>query len=69
MELQLKEDDILHSEHGVYEKLEPTHADAARSPVLVHLNCIEVIAQESANVFKDTIFRLKEVNPREKIQN
>lgn len=69
MELQLREDDILHSEHGVYEKLEPTHADAARSPVLVHLNRIEVIAQESADIFKDTIFRLKEVNPREKIQN
>jgi len=69
MELQLREDDILHSEHGVDEELEPAHADTARSPVLVHLDRIEVIAQESADIFKDTILRLKEVNPREKIQD
>lgn len=68
-ELQLREDDILHREHGVYEELEPAHADTARSPVLVHLDCIEVIAQESADIFKDTILRLQEVDPREKIED
>ena len=69
MELQLREDNILHSEHGVYEELETTHADAARSPVLVHLDRIEVITQESADIFKDTILRLQEIDPREKIQD
>jgi len=53
----------------MYKELELAHADTTCSLVLVHLDRIEVIAQESADIVKDTILWLKEVNPREKIQN
>jgi len=53
----------------MHEKLEPAHTDPARRPVFVHLDRIEIIAQESAHVLKDAILRLQEVDPGEEIQN
>lgn len=53
----------------MHEELEPTHTDPARRPVLVHLDRIEIIAQESAHVLKDAIRGLQEVDPGEEIQD
>ena len=66
MEFQYRVD-LLHSKHSVYQELETTHADPTRRPVLVQLDCIEVIAQESTDILKNTIIRLQEVDPGEEI--
>jgi len=60
---------VLHREHSVHKKFKPAHVDPARSPVLVHLDRIEIIAQKSAHVFEDAVLWLKEVNPGEEVQN
>ena len=66
---QQREHDILHGEHGVHEELEPAHTEPARRPVFVHLDRIEIIAQESSHALEDAILRLQEVDPGEEIQN
>ena len=53
----------------MHEELEPTHTDPTHCPVFVHLNCIEIIAQESVHILKDAILQLQEVNPGEEIQD
>jgi hypothetical protein len=60
---------VLHLEHSVDEEFKPAHADPARSPVLVHLDRIEIVTQESAHVLEDAVLWLKEINPREEVQN
>jgi hypothetical protein len=61
--------DVLHREHSVHEEFKPAHADPARSPVLVHLDRIEIVTQKSANVLEDAVLWLQEINPREEVQN
>ena len=60
---------VLHREHGVHEEFEPAHVDPARSPVLVHLDRIEIVAQKSAHVLEDAVLWLEEINPGEEVQN
>ena len=60
---------VLHREHGVHEKFKPAHVDPARSPVLVHLDRIEIVAQKSAHVFENAVLWLKKINPGEEVQN
>jgi hypothetical protein len=43
----------------VHEELEPAHTNPARRPVFVHLDRIEIIAQESTHILKDAILRLQ----------
>ncbi len=53
----------------MHEELEPAHTDPACHPVFVHLDRIEIIAQESAHILKDEILWLQEVDPGEEIQD
>ncbi len=53
----------------MHEEFKPTHADPARRPVLVHLDRIEIVTQESAHVLEDAVLWLKEINPGEKVQD
>jgi hypothetical protein len=53
----------------VHEEFKPAHADPARSPVLVHLNRIEIVTQKSAHVLEDAVLWLQEIDPREEVQN
>jgi hypothetical protein len=60
---------VLHRKHSVHEEFKPAHVDPARSPVLVHLDRIEVVTQKSAHVLEDAVLWLEEINPREEVQN
>lgn len=60
---------VLHLEHSVHEKFKPAHVDPARSPVLVHLDRIEIVTQKSAYVLEDAVLWLEEINPGEEVQN
>jgi hypothetical protein len=60
---------VLHCEHGVHEKFKPAHVDPTRSPVLVHLDRIEIVTQKSAHVLEDAVLWLKEIDPGEEVQN
>ena len=53
----------------MHKKLQPAHADAARCSVFVHLDRIEVVAQEPPNVLENAILRLQKVNPGEQVQD
>ncbi len=53
----------------MHEELEPAHTDPTCRLVFVHLDRIEIIAQESAHILKDAILRLQEVDPGEEIQD
>lgn len=69
MKFQYREENVLHSKHGMHQELEPTHADPTRCPVLIQLDCIEVITQEPTDILKNTVSWLQEVNPGEKVQD
>lgn len=60
---------VLHREHSVHEEFKPAHADPTRSPVLVHLDCIEIVTQKSAHVLEDAVLWLEEIDPGEEVQN
>lgn len=53
----------------MHEEFKPAHVDPARSPVLVHLDRIEVVTQKSAHVLEDAVLWLEEINPGEEVQN
>ena len=67
--LPQRNDDILHRKHGVHKKFKPTHADPTRRPVLVHLDGIEIVTQESAHVLKDAVLWSEKVYPGEQVQD
>jgi hypothetical protein len=60
---------VLHREHSVHEEFKPTHVDPTCSPVLVHLDRIEIVTQKSAHVLEDAVLWLEEINPGEEVQN
>ena len=60
---------ILHCEHSVHEEFKPAHVDPACSPVLVHLDRIEIVTQKSAHVLEDAVLWLKEIDPGEEVQD
>lgn len=53
----------------MYEELEPAHTDPAYRSVFIHLNHIEIIAQESTHILKDAILWLQKVDLGEEIQD
>ena len=53
----------------MHKKLEPAHANPARRPVLVHLDRIEVVTQESAHVLEYAVLWLEEIYPGEEVQD
>ena len=67
--LPKRNDNILHRKHGVHKKFKPAHADPTRRAVLVHLDRIEIVTQESAHVLKDAVLWLEEVYPGKEVQD
>ena len=60
---------VLHRKHSVHEEFEPAHANPTRSPMLVHLNRIEIVTQKSAHVLENAILWLEEIDPGKEVQN
>ena len=60
---------ILHCEHNMHKEFKPTHADPTCCLVLIHLDHIEIVTQESMHILEDAVLWLKEINPGEKVQD
>ncbi len=53
----------------MHKEFKPTHADPTCCLVLIHLDHIEIVTQESMHILEDAVLWLKEINPGEKVQD